>query len=83
MSDGTEVKGPWNEGSSTQLGEEWQYIDEPVQCIRDTRGLQDLEPEGTERTEKTVEQLDKRLRKERSEEINQAVPKGENQWCEY
>lgn len=83
MSDGTEVKGPWNEGSSTQLGEEWQCINEPVECIRETMGLQEMEPTGTDRTEETVQQMDRQLREERSEEINQAVPKGENQWCEY
>ncbi|HEY9002365.1 MAG TPA: manganese catalase family protein [Mucilaginibacter sp.] len=83
MSDSTEMRGPWNEGTSSQLNETWQCIENPVECIRETKGLQDIEPEGTDRTEETVQQMDKQLREERSEEINQAVPTGENQWCEY
>ncbi|MGN6640503.1 MAG: manganese catalase family protein [Mucilaginibacter sp.] len=83
MSDGAEVKGPWNEGSSTQLDEEWQCINEPVECIRETRGLQEIEPAGTDRTEETVQQMDNQLRKERSDQIKQAIPTGENQWCQY
>ncbi|MBS1525240.1 MAG: manganese catalase family protein, partial [Bacteroidetes bacterium] len=83
MSDGAEVRGPWNEGQSTQLREEWQCIREPIECIRETQGLQDMECEGTDRTEETVQQMDRQLREERSREINEAVPTGENQWSEY
>jgi hypothetical protein len=42
-----------------------------------------MEAEGTDRTEETIQQMDKQLREQRSDEINQAVPMGENQWCEY
>lgn len=83
MSDGAEIRGPWNEGISPQLKETWQCISDPVDCVRETCGLSDMKPKGTERTEKTVQQQDKQLRAERSNEIRQAVPQGENQWCEY
>ena len=34
-----EARGPWNEGSSTQLKEEWQYIDKPQEYVTSTDGL--------------------------------------------
>lgn len=83
LSNGAEIRGPWNEGSSSQLGEEWQYVAEPVEKVRETNGLLDCEPEGTERTENEILKTDKTLAKERSEEITQAVPTKEMQWCRY
>src|SRR4051812_36314625 len=61
MSDGTTFRGPWNEGMSTQLGEEWQYIADPIQNVRETQGLTEEEIVGTERTEEEVENMNKRL----------------------
>ncbi|WP_423147505.1 manganese catalase family protein [Rubrolithibacter danxiaensis] len=83
MSNGVEVRGPWNEGVSPELGETWQYIEDPLQKVRETHGLVDLTPTGTERTDKIVEKENKTLSKERSQEIMSATPKGENQWSEY
>src|SRR5690606_31817443 len=39
MSNGSAVRGPWNEGESSQLGETWQYIDDPVKHVLETNGL--------------------------------------------
>ncbi len=50
MSSGMEARGPWNQGTSTQLGETWQYIRDPLQQVMDTAGLTDLQPTGTDRT---------------------------------
>jgi len=83
LSNGVEVRGPWNEGTSSQLGEEWQYIAKPASKVRETNGLLDCEPEGTERTEDQILKTDKELARERSEEISQAVSTGEMQWCSY
>ncbi|MEX8548059.1 MAG: manganese catalase family protein [Mucilaginibacter sp.] len=83
MSNGAEVRGPWNSGESSQLGETWQYIADPIQYVRETSGLQGLKPTGTDRTEKTVEKMNKALSEERSEEVTSALPKGENQWSTY
>jgi len=83
MSDGVEVKGPWNEGKSTQLGETWQYVKDPIQTVHKTNGLKDVEPQGTDRTEKTVSKKNKELSEMRSGEIKSAVPKKDNQWSEY
>jgi len=83
MSSGPTVRGPWNEGVSTQLGEEWQYVENPLETVIATEGLTKVEPVGTERTESTVKKADKALGQLRSEEIKSALPKGATQWSDY
>jgi len=83
MSNGQEVRGPWNEGVSPELGETWRYIDDPISHVAMTNGLTDQEIEGTERTESTVKKMNKELSKVRSEEVSSATPSGEQQWSTY
>ncbi|MVN21473.1 manganese catalase family protein [Mucilaginibacter arboris] len=83
MSNGADATGPWNEGKSSQLGETWQYIADPLAFVQETSGLQGLKPKGTDRTEKSVEKMNKALSEERSDEVKSAVPTGENQWSTY
>lgn len=82
-SEGEDAKGPWNEGQSTQFHETWQYIDNPRQHVESTNGLTDLEAQGTDRTEESVKKADKKLSKERSEEVNSATPDSNLQWSNY
>ncbi len=83
MSAGESVRGPWNEGVSSQLGEEWQYVEKPLETVVETEGLTKLEPQGTERTDAKVKAADKALAKERTAEIKAATPKGGAQWSTY
>jgi Mn-containing catalase len=83
MSNGTEVRGPWNQGVSPGLGETWLYIDDPLQHVLDTNGMTNQTPTGTDRTMESVEKQNQALSQMRSKEISQAVPKGENQWSFY
>lgn len=83
MSNGTEVRGPWNEGKSTELGETWQYIQDPIQHVMDTQGLTSQKPAGTDRTEQSTEMKTTELGKMRSAEIRNSIPKGVNQWSDY
>lgn len=83
MSKGEDARGPWNEGMSCELGEEWQYIDNPQEQVESTNGLLDLEPQGTERTEKMVRKTDEKLAKERSAEILSATAEKDMQWSKY
>jgi Mn-containing catalase len=83
MSNGEVYRGPWNEGTSTQLGETWQYIQDPKKLVNETNGLTDLKPKGTERNDKTVTEHNDALAMERSAEIKQATPTGNLQWSEY
>jgi Mn-containing catalase len=83
MSNTNEFRGPWNEGVSTQLGEQWQYIEDPIQNVRETNGLIEEEIAGTERTEEEVANMNSSLSNERSTEINAATPTENMQWSEY
>ncbi|MBG6233460.1 Mn-containing catalase [Pedobacter sp. CAN_A7] len=83
LSKGQEARGPWNEGTSSQLGEGWQYIADPLSLVKETDGLTTLEAKGTDRTMNTVADADEMLAAERSGEIKAATPPGANQWSEY
>src|SRR5690606_17016538 len=83
MSNGAEIRGPWNEGVSPGLGEAWRYIQDPIDHVVSTNGLIDQDVEGTNRTEDIVQELNETLSKVRSEEVISATPSGENQWSTY
>lgn len=80
MSSGNDFIGPWNEGPSTQLGETFQFIEDPIQHVIDTNGLLDQVANGTERTPQDVQNMDTKLSEERSSEVNLASPPGEQHW---
>lgn len=80
---GGDAYGPWNEGRSAGLDEEWRYVDDPHEQAMSTDGLTALKPEGTERTEASVRNADKKLGKERSGEVRRATESQNQQWCEY
>ncbi len=85
MSKGEDFKGPWNEGKSPLMGEEWQTIEDPLQHVRDTNGLLDEKAKGTERTEKSVQSANKELSSERKQTVDKATaPKnGIMSWSVY
>lgn len=83
MSNGSTVRGPWNQGQSTQLNETWQYIENPIQHVRQSEGLTDHTPVGTDRTEDAIHEMNSSLSEKRTREVTQAVPDGENQWSHY
>lgn len=80
---GEDACGPWNEGKSTQLDEEWQYIDKPREHVLETRGLTEIEPKGTERTADSVREMEETLGRERSRQIKDSMPMKNIQWCTY
>jgi len=84
LSDGVKAQGPWNQGISTQLKEEWQVIDNPREYVIETNGLIERKPEGTKRTEESVAAYNEELAQERSTEIKKSVPEqGETQWSKF
>lgn len=83
MSSGSEFRGPWNNGVSTQLGETWQFIEDPIAHVESTEGLVNQEIAGTDRTDALVAKLNKDLSEERSNEVKSATPEGEDQWSLY
>ncbi len=80
MSSGNDFRGPWNEGKSSQLNETFQFIEDPIKHVMETNGLLTQVPAGTVITEDEVEKLNKELSAKRSNEINSATIKGEQQW---
>lgn len=85
MSKGEDSKGPWNEGKSPEMGEEWQVIDNPGKHVQQTNGLLDEEAEGTKRTEKSVQKDNKSLSAERKAEVDKATlpENGVMRWSVY
>lgn len=73
MSKGEDFRGPWNEGKSPIMGEQWQYIENPTAYVSATNGLLDEEIVGSDRTEKSVQNHNKNLSRERKAEIDKAT----------
>ena len=80
MSNGSSIRGPWNQGESTQLGETWQYIDDPIRHVMETNSLLDQKIEGTERTESNIQAMNQKIGKNKKEFINESAPAGPLQW---
>ncbi len=68
-----DYKGAWNEGKSPEMGEKWQYIDNPLEHVKQTNGLLDEKAKGTKRTEKSVQKNNKTLSAERKAEIDETT----------
>lgn len=85
MSKGEDFEGPWNKGKSPELGEEWQFIDDPLHHVSETNGLLDEVKKGTERIENSVQSYNKTLSKERKAKIDDAaIPSnGVMSWSVY
>lgn len=85
MSNGAEVRGPWNEGQSTEFLEDWRYIHNPEEHVFDTMGLLNETPEGTSRTEKSVQKNNRQVSEMKKAEIDEAnMPvEGIYQWSYY
>ena len=85
MSKGEDFSGPWNNGKSPEMGEEWQYIEDPHQHVLKTNGLLDEKPQGTKRTEKNVQSTNKSLSSERKRQVDKATTEsnGKLSWSTY
>jgi len=46
MSSGNDFRGPWNEGKTTRLNEEFEYVVDPIAHVMKTRGLSDQSSSG-------------------------------------
>lgn len=83
MSNGEDVRGPWNEGQGTWDQGEWEYIADPVAQVQETEGQMSKEIVGSERTDREVQKMNRELSKERSGEVSSATPSGAQQWSDY
>ncbi|HJT75927.1 MAG TPA: manganese catalase family protein [Gemmataceae bacterium] len=84
LSNGTEVRGPWNQGQGPWgPGESWDYIDDPLQYVLETQGQKERPIRGSNITEAEVARTNKTLSARRSQEVKQAISSGENAWSCY
>lgn len=72
MSGGEDFKDNWNEGKSPLLGEDWEFIDDPIQHVKNTNSLLNEQKSGTSRTEKSVQKSNKKLSIERKTIVDKA-----------
>ena len=83
LTNGASARGPWNQGQSPQFGEEWEYVEDPLQHVIQTQGMTTQEPKGTDRTLDGVARKDEEMSRTRSEQVKKSLPKGSNQWSSY
>jgi Mn-containing catalase len=82
LSNGTSVRGPWNEGEMPGMGKQWEYIEDPITYVRETQGLE-VQDKGLDKQLKETEKLDKQMSELKSGEAKAADPKGVAQWSTY
>lgn len=80
MSSGNDFRGPWNQGESSRLGENFQYIEDPIEHVMSTSGLSDQKSKETSRPRRETEEMDKKLSDLRSTEVETASPKEDMSW---
>lgn len=83
MSDGESHRGPWNEGQGPWAQGEWEYIDDPVEQVVASKGQRQAEAKGAEQSRDEVEKMDRKLSKERSQQIKQSTAKDGKRWSQY
>lgn len=77
-SNGKDVRGPWNEGTSPELKEEWKYIPDPAAYVKETKGLS-KEQVNKEEFEK-MDKKNQEMSQMRSQEIKAGAT---DQWSKY
>lgn len=84
MSNGTSVRGPWNQGQGPWgAGESWTYIEDPIAQTLQTQGQLKQPVTGGGYTPEQLTKLETQLSQLRSEEIKAASPSGTKQWSSY
>ena len=84
MSNGEDSRGPWNAGEGPwPTGEEWEYIEDPVAQVQESKGQAEKFPVGHARKEEDVKQFERELAAERGEEELSAHSPGKLQWSTY
>jgi Mn-containing catalase len=84
MSNGAgDARGPWNEGQGPwPEGEEWEYVDDPVAEVNETKGQASKKPAGHNRSEKEAKRLERTLGSQRAKEVRAPISKKGTGWSE-
>jgi Mn-containing catalase len=84
MSNGESVRGPWNEGQGPWSdGEQWEYVEKPVNQVMQTMGQKEVEAEGNSKNNRDVAKENKKMSKMKSQQIKRSKPKKGASWTEY
>ncbi len=81
LSNGGNIRGPWNQGQGPWCeGEQWNYVEHPTQITPQRAGSENQAGQGSRLSLEDAQELDRRMSRERSQEVMSAMPKGENSW---
>jgi len=84
MSNGQDVRGPWNEGKGPwNDGQGWIYYHDPIEHVRETKGLVKEPIPGGESKMQKAKEMDEQLSNMRSAQEKAGTPTSKNQWSEY
>jgi len=83
MSGRADFRGPWNEGTTTKLGEEIEDIKEPLRYVQQTEGLSTLEADGKSRDPEIIKEKEETMAALRGGEVNGATPTANMSWSNY
>jgi Mn-containing catalase len=83
MSPSEDARGPWNKGKGPwDTGEQWEYVEDPVAQVQETKGQAEKDIEGHERDEKATRKLERELAAQRSSEVT-TPENGALAWSSY
>jgi Mn-containing catalase len=84
MSPSEDARGPWNKGKGPwEKGEQWEYVEDVVAQVEETRGQTEKVIEGHERDEKAIKKMERELAKQRSSEVTLEATKEPIGWSTY
>lgn len=84
MSPSEDASGPWNEGQGPwPAGEQWEYVDDALAQVEETKGQREKQITGHERDEAAIKHTEQQLATARSKEVTDATPSGERSWSMY
>ena len=84
MSNGEDVRGPWNEGDVPLDGdgEEWTYVEDPVEEVVDSQGQKQMQRTDGQKRQQYQEKSEE-LSQKRSDAIKQSMASEGKQWSSY
>lgn len=82
LSTGPSSRGPWNEGKN-RLGEQWQYVEDSIAFVQQSKGMLSVEPDGATMSLKDMEKQNRSLSSEKSAQARSGTSDGATQWSAY
>lgn len=84
LSDGEDVRGPWNEGQGPWGdGEQWEYIEDPTEQVASTKGQKKADTKGASKARQETQKASKKRSQQRSKEVKKASAKNGRHWSDY